>query len=61
MKLTIAKQHPATKTEKFFDKNDQFAATLKHFNFEGRQKVHTSIGVLVTLVVKVILYAYGIK
>jgi len=61
MKLKLTKQGPATKSEKFFDRNDNFAASVKSFNFEGRQKVHTSVGVILTIIVKVILYAYAAK
>ena len=61
MNLSLQKLRPATTYEKFFDRNDQFAATMKSFNFEGRQKVHSSVGVLMTVLVKVILYSYGIK
>ena len=61
MNFSLSKPRPATKTEKFFDRNDNFAASVKSFNFEGRQKIHTPIGVLLTVMMKVILYAYGVK
>ena len=61
MSLALVRSRPATKAEKFFDRNDNFAATVKSFNFEGRQRIHTPVGVILTVIVKVILYSYGLK
>jgi len=59
--MHITRNRPATATEKWLDKHDNFAATVKSFNFEGRQRVHTPLGLVVTFILTCILYAYGIK
>ena len=47
--------------EKWLDSQDLFAASVKSFNFEGRQRVHTPLGIFVTFMYTVFLYSYGAK
>jgi hypothetical protein len=49
-------KYERTKSEKRLDRLDLFSAQMKGFNFEGRRKVHTSIGlvmsgILITLMI----------
>lgn len=59
MKLRTQKARPLTATEKWLDGWDLFAAQVKTFNFEGRQKVHSTMGCMVTLLVRGLLFCYA--
>jgi hypothetical protein len=45
--------------DKFFDSRDFFATPVQSFNFEGRKKLHTSIGVFCSQIVTILMLAYA--
>ena len=49
----------AQKNDAFFDRLDLFAKEVPKFNFEGREKIHTHIGLITSLGVYMCVIAFA--